>query len=572
MFTVDQVITEHYPSLNKKKMTGPVVKSVLRRLLHEQIFLDFGERYPHLQGIDFVSQVLDFFNFSYRVSDDQRERVPESGKLVIIANHPIGSLDGLALLKLIHDIRPDVKIVANDLLMSLKPLRPLLLPVRVLTGVSTKQHIRRITRALDTGGAIIMFPSGEVSRLGFSGVRDGAWHQGFLKIAERSKAAILPVHIGGHCSTSFYLASMLAKPLSTLMLVGQMLHQRRKRIDISIGAPIPYHCYSRLPVSTREKVSLFKKHLYRIGAGKAALLDGEEPVARPERRADILQGLRDSRVLSRTPDGKTIYLFSAAQQSPVLDEIGRLRELSFRAVGEGTGKRRDLDHHDHYYHHLILWDEEDQQIAGAYRFVDAAAAVAQRGIEGLYTGSLFKLGGDCSFFLDQGLEVGRSFVQPRYWGKRGLDYLWYGIGAYLAENPRYRYLFGSVSISNGLPQPAKELLIYFYTLYFSARSSRSCSRNPFTFSRPLGELETEFCGSDYAGDFKKLKSLLANLGASVPPLYKQYTELCEPGGVVFVDFNVDRDFSSCIDGLVIVDIKKLKAAKRKRYMDQTILV
>ncbi len=572
MFTVDQVIAEHYPSLNDRKMTGPLVKSVLRRLLHEQIFLDFAERYPHLQGIDFVQQVLDYFNFSYLVSDADRDKIPDGGRLVIIANHPIGSLDGLALLKLIHDIRPDVKVVANDLLMSLEPLRSLLLPVRVLTGISSRQHIQRITRALEGEEAIIMFPSGEVSRLGFSGVRDGDWHQGFLKIAQRSKAPILPVHIGGHCSVSFYLTSLLIKPLSTLMLVSQMLHQRQKRIEITVGALIPYQSYARLSIRSKEKVTLFKKHLYRIGTGKSALIDGEESIARPERRSDLVQELEDSRMLGRTPDNKAIYLFTSSQASPLLNEIGRLREMSFRAVGEGTGKRRDLDDFDRCYQHLVLWDEEDEEIVGAYRFVDAAGMVAKKGVEGLYTGSLFKLETQRSFFLDQGLEVGRSFVQPRYWGRRGLDYLWYGIGAYLVENPQFRFLFGSVSISNALPQLAKELLIYFYKLYFSTPSNYSCSRNPFSFSRPVSEIAHEFCGTDYAADFKRLKSLLANLGTSVPPLYKQYTELCEPGGVVFVDFNVDPDFNDCIDGLVIVDIKKLKDAKRKRYMEQTILV
>ena len=181
MFSIDQVIAEHYPALNKRKYTSSVVKWFLKRVLHEQAFVDFADEYPHLQGIEFVEQVLDYFSFSYAVSDRERENIPPAGKVVIIANHPIGSLDGLALLKLIHEVRSDVKVVANDLLMSLEPLQPLLLPVRVLTGASTKEHIRRINHSLDSGEAVIMFPSGEVSRLGIAGIKDGAWHQGFLK-------------------------------------------------------------------------------------------------------------------------------------------------------------------------------------------------------------------------------------------------------------------------------------------------------------------------------------------------------------------------------------------------------
>jgi len=572
MFSVDQVIAEHYPALNERKITASLVKRVLKRLLHEQAFIDFAEEYPYLQGIEFVEQVLEYFNFSYTVSDRERENIPPIGKVVIIANHPIGSLDGLALLKLIHEVRSDVKVVANDLLMSLEPLQSLLLPVRVLTGVSTKEHIRRINRSLVGEEAVIMFPSGEVSRLGLAGIKDGVWHQGFLKMAERSKAPILPVHIGGHNSTFFYLTSLLAKPLSTLMLVGQMFNHQEKQISIKIGSIIPYESYRRLQIRNKEKIELFKNHLYRIGAGKSELIGTEKSIARPERKTDLKKAVQEGTMLGRTPDGKAIFLFEAAESSPVLREIGRLRELSFRAVGEGSGRRRDLDHFDHYYQHLILWDEDDLEIAGAYRFVDAGKVVAERGVRGLYTGSLFKLEAHRSTFLENGLELGRSFVQPRYWGKRSLDYLWYGIGAYLVKNPHFRFLFGPVSISNAQPGVAKELLIYFYKLYFSPDASLSCSRNPFSFSQPMASLEKEFCGTDYKADFRKLKSLLANLGTTIPPLYKQYTGLCEPGGVVFLDFNIDPAFSNCIDGLVIVDTKKLKEAKRKRYMDETILV
>ncbi len=572
MFSVDQVIAEHYPALNERKITASLVKRVLKRLLHEQAFIDFAEEYPHLQGIEFVEQVLEYLNFSYAASDRERENIPPAGKVVIIANHPIGSLDGLALLKLIHEVRSDVRVVANDLLMSLEPLQSLLLPVRVLTGVSTKEHIRRINHSLDVEEAVIMFPSGEVSRLGLGGIKDGVWHQGFLKMAERSKAPILPVHIGGHNSPSFYLASLLAKPLSTLMLVGQMFNHQEKQISIKIGSIIPYESYRRLQIRNKEKIELFKNHLYRIGAGKSELIGTEKSIARPERKTDLKKAVQEGTMLGRTPDGKAIFLVEAAESSPVLREIGRLRELSFRAVGEGTGKRRDLDHFDHYYQHLILWDEDDLEIAGAYRFVDAGKVVAERGVRGLYTGSLFKLETHRNTFLENGLELGRSFVQPRYWGKRSLDYLWYGIGAYLVKNPHYRFLFGPVSISNAQPGLAKELLIYFYKLYFSPDASLSCSRNPFSFSQPMASLEKEFCGTDYKADFRKLKSLLANLGTTIPPLYKQYTGLCEPGGVVFLDFNIDPAFSNCIDGLVIVDTKKLKEAKRKRYMDETILV
>ena len=573
MFSVDQVIADNYPELNNSRLFAPVLKPILRRLLHEQAFIDFAERYPHLKGIEFVEQVLDYFHFTFEVSEEERENIPAAGKVVVIANHPIGSLDGLALLKLIYHVRSDVKIVANDLLMAIEPLKSLLLPIRNMTGTSQKHQIQRINAALDEDAAIIFFPSGEVSRLSFKGIQDGTWQQGFLKLAERAKAPILPIHIDGRNSTSFYLASLVAKPLSTIMLVGQMFRQREKQVKMTVGSIIPFRSYNNITIDQKEKIKLFKKHLYRLGTAEPLLFETEAAIAPPEQRADLAKVMRHGEQLGTTPDGKIIFLYETMESPTLLREIGRLREITFRAVGEGTGKRRDIDHFDDYYRHLLLWDEEALEIAGAYRFVDAAKVLEQKGTAGLYSGSLFDLDRQKCHFLKNSLELGRSFVQQKYWGKRSLDYLWYGIGAFLAKNPHYRYLFGPVSISNMMPQLAKELLIHFYKLYFSDPKSMGCSRNPFRFSQPLATLEAAFSGTDYRADFKKLKSQLSNLGTAVPTLYKQYTELCEPGsgGVTFLDFNIDPDFNDCVDGLVIVDTHKLKEKKRKRYMEGSIL-
>ncbi len=351
-----------------------------------------------------------------------------------------------------------------------------------------------------------------------------------------------------------------------------MFRQERKQLRMTIGSIIPYQAYSGMTIRRSDKVKLFKKHLYRIGHGKRPLFNTESAIARPERKADLKKAINLGERLGRTPDGKTMYLFEPVDSSPVMREIGRLREQAFRAVGEGSGKRRDFDHFDWYYQHLILWDEEDLEIAGAYRFVDAGKIVREKGPGGLYSASLFMFDAESSPFLQEGLELGRSFVQQRYWGKRSLDYLWYGISAFLAKNPQYRFLFGAVSISNAMPGLARELLVYFYKLYFAGASDISCSRNPFSFSLPLATLAREFTGDDYRADLRRLKSLLANLGTAIPPLYKQYAELCEPGGVTFLDFNIDPAFNNCVDGLVIVDVHKLKEQKRKRYMEETILL
>ncbi|WP_240473989.1 GNAT family N-acyltransferase [Salinivibrio socompensis] len=412
MLDVDKVLSSHYPQLEQRDWLKRPVRQTLKRLLHEQEFQAFAKRYPHLQGFEFIEQVLDYFNFSYRVSDREKERIPESGRVVIIANHPIGSLDGLALLKLVRSVRPDVKVMANELLMQVDPLHSCLLPVNNMGGHTPKQNLTKITQWLEHDGALIIFPAGEVSRVAPTGIRDGAWHPGFLRMASKSNAPILPIHVQGRNSARFYGASMLYKPLSTLLLVEEMFRQENNTIAFTVGELIPHHSYSasaNLPVKTRVK--LFRKHLYRIAKGKKGLFPTETAIASPEPRLALKRTLAAGQQLGQTPDGKLIYLLDYQADSPVMREIGRLREVAFRAVGEGTGQRRDLDKYDQDYWHLVLWDPVELDIIGAYRLCDTHATLAYRGVEGIYSASLFDYEQGMQPFLDQGLELGRSFVQ-----------------------------------------------------------------------------------------------------------------------------------------------------------------
>lgn len=568
MLNVEQMIQQQLPNVTQKPWLYGPVKGMLSYLLHEEEFQSFTKRYPHLQGLEFVEQVLDYFNFRYAVRDNELERIPSSGRVVIIANHPIGSLDGLALLKLVSDIRPDVKVLANQLLMAIKPLHNLLLPVNNMQGGTERRRLDAIQAHLAAEGALVLFPAGEVSRLKPNGIRDGKWHSGFLRFATQANAPILPVHIDGRNSVWFYSASMLYKPLATMLLVKEMFKQKQKTISMRIGEQIPYDSFSNLALELPAKVKLFKKHLYRLAKDKPALFKTQSAIAHPEDRKILKKAIESCQLLGETADGKLIYLYQHQQSSAIMREIGRLRELSFRAVGEGSGLRRDIDRFDSHYQHLILWDKEDLEIVGAYRLADTAKILAEHGKEGLYTASLFQFSDKMQPYLAQGLELGRSFVQPRYWGKRSLDYLWYGIGAYLRQNPQVRYLFGGVSLSNTYPKAARDLMVYFYTLYFNDDQHTAISNSPYDLPPTvLQALQANFSGNNYAEDFVQLKHLLANMGVSIPTLYKQYSELCEPGGVKFLAFGTDPDFADCIDGLVLVDIHQIKAQKRARYLD-----
>ncbi|MAG76315.1 MAG: GNAT family N-acetyltransferase [Colwelliaceae bacterium] len=570
MFRVDDVVEKNLPAISGKPWLEKPVKAALRGLLHEKEFHEFEQQYPHLSGLDFVEQVLNKFNVSYSVRDSERENIPASGRLVIIANHPIGSIDGLALIKMVADIRRDVKVVVNSLLMNLKPLSPLLLPVNnMVAGTTPKDNIHAIHEHLAADNAIIVFPAGEVSRIRPAGVRDPKWQTGFLRFAQNAKAPIVPVYIQAKNSAAFYGVSMMYKPASTLLLVNEMFKQQEKNIPMRIGQQIPFESYSKVQLDIKTKTKLFKKHLYRLKSGKADVFQTQSAIAPVEDRKVLKKAIKQCEFLGTTQDGKSIYLHRAVENDPIMREVGVLREVAFRMVGEGSNMRRDIDKYDGHYLHLILWDNEELEIVGAYRLADTKAIIDSQGIEGLYTHTLFELTEQMTPYLENGLELGRSFVQPKYWGKRSLDYLWYGIGAFLNKYPHYRYLFGPVTMSNALPQTAKELLVYFYKLYFGADREIAPSRSPFTLNQPaMEQLKTQFSGDDYKADFTQLKHLLANMGTSVPTLYKQYSELTEKGGVQFIDFGVDKDFNDCIDGLVLLDITTLKTKKRQRYLGE----
>jgi len=566
---VEQAVLNKFPDFDSKPT--PFKRSamhMLKKLVHEQEINAFLAKNKDAHGFEFIDRVLDYFNFGYSVSNHDRANIPSSGRVVIIANHPLGALDGLSLLKLVGEIRRDVKIIANDVLMNFDPINNLFLPVDNLNKSTRKKNIEGIVEALRQEQAVIVFPAGEVSRAGITGIKDDKWNSGFLRIAKKANAPILPVFIGGKNSPLFYSVSYLNKSFSTILLAREMFKQYSVTIPIKVGEAIPYSQIDAVPLSPTEKTKLLKKHLYRIAKNKKPLFTTEKTIAHPQNRQSIKHELRDSELLGETGDGKKIYLFDFRKDSAVMHELGRLREIAFRCVGEGTGAKKDIDHFDQYYRHIILWDDDELEIVGAYRLAEADK-LQERPDQKLYSSELFQYSQEMQYYFGQGIELGRSFVQPKYWGKRSLDYLWYGIGAYLRKHPEIRYMFGPVSLSNNYPKAAKDLLVWFYSHYFPDKAHLARSLSPYTIDRDTDEhMHSLFSGDDYKADFSLLKEQLEFMGVSVPTLYKQYSELCTEGGVRFLDFGVDPDFNYCIDGLVLVDIGFVKEKKYKRYIGE----
>jgi putative hemolysin len=404
--------------------------------------------------------------------------------------------------------------------------------------------------------------------MGPAGVRDGRWSEGFARLAMRSKAPVLPIHVAARNSTMFYGLSMLAKPLSTAMLPREAVAPGQRRIGFSVGALVSAEeLAQRSGGSPEQAAKLMRRHVYRVGRHRGLIFGGQAPLAHPEPAEHVAAELTtQAEKLADLADGKQALLFKGNTDSAVLREIGRLRELTFRKVGEGTGARRDLDAYDAHYEHLVLWDAKALRIVGSYRFGHGGRLIAERGMASLYTASLFNYSPALESRLAQGLELGRSFIAPAYWRSRALDQLWQGIGLYLQRHPELHYLFGPVSMSVSLPREAREWIAAAHQHYFGAPGLAS-ARQPFVVSQAVTEgVRRELQGLDPVTGLGKLKHHLDALGVSLPVLYRQYVDLVEPEGVQFLDFGEDPGFSGCVDGLVMLDLATLKPAKRTRYL------
>ncbi len=283
MFSIDQVVENYWPNHRPASWQRRLLKWALR----EADFQQFAARYPHLKGLDMVEQVLEHLDVRCELSERDLEQIPPRGPVVIVANHPLGALDGLALLSAVSQVRRDVKIVANRLLMSLEPLNSLMLPVDNMGNRTNRQQLQRMQQHLNNQGVLIIFPAGEVSRLSSSGVRDRRWHHSFLRLAARARAPLVPVHVEGRNSTLFYATAKVAPPLAMLMLVREMFKQRGSRIKLRIGAQIPFAHWHDGHTPGKELAKRLRKHLYRLGQGRKGLFQTESAIARAEDRAEL---------------------------------------------------------------------------------------------------------------------------------------------------------------------------------------------------------------------------------------------------------------------------------------------
>lgn len=547
------------------KILGRGILSLLKSVLHADEINRFIEGGKEKRGLEFIDEIFEYLDFAYMLTSKDLSKIPAEGKLIIVSNHPLGALDGLALLKAVSEVRRDVKIVVNDVLLKIENLKDLFLPFDIFSERTQRQNLIGIKNALMKEEAVIFFPSAEVSRLGINGVTDGKWQNGAVYFARKYEVPVLPVYVQARNSFFFYILSMINKNTSMFLLPHQLFRSRSTNIRLKIGDPIPGAVFKNETTGASTLTKLLRSHVYRIGKNRPGLLKTEKTIIHPVDKKTLKKEFADAQFLDAPAEGKRTYLVKYSNGKNILREIARLREITFRKVGEGTGGKMDTDRYDRYYSHIVLWDEEELEIIGAYRLGVCGDILERQNIDAFYTSALFRYRSRFKTMMPQAIELGRSFIQYNYWKSNALHYLWRGIGALIKQLSGVRYLFGAVSISNNYTEIAKSHIIYYYQKWFNPTEKHASARNAFTIStEQKNELDVLYSGEDSDADYKILKRVLKNYGFAVPVLFRQYTKLCAPQGVHFHDFCIDPGFKT-VDGLVVIDITHLKAQKKKAY-------
>ncbi len=531
-----------------------------------------GDRRP------FVDKALDSLNVRYEISDDDLERLSAvTGPAIVVANHPFGGIEGMILASLLRSVRCDVKIMANYLLERIPEMREHLISVEPFgRSASTLRNVaplRRSIRWVKGGGMLAVFPAGEVSHFDpVRGAVDPAWSEIIGGIVRKTGAPVLPVYFSGTNSMLFHAAGVVHPALRTALLPAELLNKRKKSITVAVGRLIGNDRLRSFP-DDRDLIEHLRLRTYLLAhrADSPSFAPGASigsPVV-PPRPADVLtrevERLGPHRMLAASGE-LAVYRATADEAPNLLFEIGRLREVTFRAAGEGTGRDLDIDRFDEHYLHLFIWNRNAREVVGAYRLGRADKIVDGQGIAGLYTSTLFSYQREFFERLGPALELGRSFVRPEYQKSYApLLLLWKGIGRFIVDNPGCATLFGPVSISNDYRPLSRQLMAGFLMARRSRPDLAGLVRptNPFRV-RKDGRFDRAVLAAALA-DEDRVSELVGDIeqdGKGLPILLKQYLKL---GGSV-VGFNVDPDFGNALDGLIVVDLLKTDRKVLDRYL------
>lgn len=535
----------------------------------------------HCQNnLEFTGKALDVVGVGHYLDATDFERIPAQGAAIVVANHPYGGLEGLLLMNLLLQRRTDVRLLANQLLWRIPELRPILIPVDVLDPTRKLANLSGLRAALahvKSGGVLAMFPAGAVSHLQGTRIVDPNWNETAARLIRKCNAPVTPIHFAGHNSRGFQLAGMIHPVLRTALLPRELVNKRHHQIQVSVGSTIPAEQIQSIKddVAVASLLRLQTYALAKSESPKRARTTAPRrtpcdvsPAIAPSLLAAELAALPPEQQLLETNGLRVMY--AQARQLPwTLQELGRLRELTFRAAGEGTGHAVDVDLFDNYYTQLICWNPGTNEIVGGYRIGAVDQILARYGLRGLYTHTLFKFGRGLlrhpAMADGMALELGRSFVRPEYQRSFApLLALWRGIAAYVCRHPQYRVLFGPVSISNDYLPASRLMLVEFLKRHcLDNELSRLIKpRTPVRRHHPLTGLSKDFAQLPNLDTISALLSQLEPDQKGVPVLLRQYLKL----GGKLLGFNLDTQFGDAIDGLIMVDLPKTELKTLQKYM------
>jgi putative hemolysin len=542
---------------------------LLRMKKVNKIYTELSE----VKGVDFIDKLIESLEIKFEISDDDVKKIPRDGGFITISNHPFGGLDGILLIKALATVRPDLKILANSFLRKIEPLNDFFLAENAFdtntkANVSPRIGLKMALQFVKQGGVLGIFPAGEVSRFDqYYNVSDREWQYPIIKMIKKAGVPVVPVYFGGNNSRLFHILGMIDPQLSSIKLPTEFFNKKNKTIAIRIGTPIRqaeighYTDIHQLGRYLRAKTYCLsasvpievKKFFKKRKPAKSNKVEDIVPPINPILLLDEINTIKEQFTLFSVKN-YSVFCCPSKLIPNMLNEIGRLRETTFRLVGEGTNLSIDIDEYDLYYNQLFIWDNDASCLVGAYRIGMGSEIIQQYGPRGFYLQSLFKLSKKVNPILEKSLELGRSFVVPDYQRKPlPLFLLWKGILYFLLKNPNYRYLIGPVSISNNYSPVSKDSIIRFIkNSYFNNKLSKSIKpRKAYKFisQNPDVNLLLESAGDD----LNKLDRLIGDIdkvNSGIPVLLKKYLSL----NAQILAFNVDPNFNNCLDGLIMLDV------------------
>ncbi|WP_295177800.1 lysophospholipid acyltransferase family protein [uncultured Christiangramia sp.] len=559
---------------------------ILKTTKLSRINREYDKR-KNLNGIDFIDSILNEFEIDFDIPEKDLKRIPKDGSFITVSNHPLGGIDGMILMKLVLEKRPDYKVIANFLLHRLDPLRPYILPVNPFEdhkdAKSSLGGMKRSIAHIKAGNALGIFPAGEVSTSKDKHlIVDKPWEPSAMKLIQKSKVPVLPIYFHAKNSVFFYRLASMSDVLRTAKLPSEMLSQKRRKIKVRIGHPISvedqkehtnleaYTAFLRrktyMLANVFEKKNLLSKLPRTLKIPRSPKNVAEE--TNSELMSLEVENCR--RMDKRLLQSKNYEVFLAKREviPNILNEIGRLREITFREVGEGTNKSVDLDKFDDHYHHLFLWDQEAEKIAGAYRMGMGNEIFAAHGIDGFYLQDLFGFEPELYKMMSESIEMGRAFIIKEYQLKpMPLFLLWKGIVHCTLRFPEHKYLIGGVTISDKFSNFSKSLMIEFMKSNYYDPYVAQYVHPKKEFKVKLVDADKDLVFDESEADLNKFDRIIDELepeNLRLPVLIKKYIKQ----NARVVAFNVDPLFNDAVDGLMYIKIADLPESTVKPVMEE----